>query len=314
MIQKKEKKMGYLFWLTVLAAIVLGGLTVYQAYDKVKSDNDAFEERETAKLERNRADQAREEAKYAQNKSEKYLNDLKNANEKIQIINEKSLLKADYIIKKNQEVINTQNDLKKANEKIQILNEQSLIKSDQIIKKNEEVIKAQTETIRSITGFGQPQALAGKTGDKDGNFFVMNMGDYNLKNLTVSIYDWTDGLKAHLKDNTFSNKILQKNLFETASITTLGPYQNLILSRKFDHSQFKAFEIRMVTDHSEFREFYISQHNNKDNKLRTRISWKLYEIDRLSSKWTLLQEIKNNNEDALFEKYFIMHSYMIRMD
>lgn len=270
------KKMGYLFWLTVLAAIVLGGLTIYQAYDKVQSDKDALRERETAETERNRADQARQETKHAQDKSEKYLN-----------------------------------DLKKANEKIQIINEQSLRKADQIIKKNEEVIKTQTETIRSVTGFGLPIAAAGRSGDKNGNFYVINKGDYNLKNLTVTIYDFSNGLKAHLKNNTLSNKTFEENRLGNASTVTLAPYQTMIVPGIFDFSQFKAFEIRMYTDHGEFREFFIGQFN-KSSGLIEHYYYKLYEIDRLTSEWRIMeQKPENNNKDDLFEKYFIMHSYML---
>lgn len=273
MIQNK-KKMGYLFWLTVMAAIALAGLTIYQAYDKVESDNIAIKERKNAEDERNRADLARQETKFAQDKSAKYLNDLKNANEKIQI-----------------------------------LNEQSLRKADEIIRKNEEVIKSQTETIRSVTGFGTPIAVAGRSGVKDGHFYILNKGNYNLKNLTVNIYDFSNGLKAHLKNNSLLKSTLDENLIGTGSIVTLAPYSTLIVDGAFDFSQFKAFEIRMNSDHAEFREFFICQFN-ESRGLIEHFYYKLYEIDRLTLEWHLIeQEPKNSNKDDLFEKYFILHSY-----
>jgi len=273
---QKLKNMGYLFWLTVVAAIALGGLTIYQAYDKVQSDNDAIQEKKTAEQERNRADKARQETKTAQDKSEKYLNDLKDANNKIEN-----------------------------------LNQQSLNKADEIIKKNEEVIRAQAEAIRSITGFGLPVAAAARYNDKDGAFLIINKGEYNLKNLSVTIYDFTDGLKTHLKNNVMPVKLMDSHILATSSIVTLAPYQVLSIPQIFDFAQFKAFEIRMYTDHGEFREFFISQYDEKSG-LISHYYYKLYEIDRLTTKWKLMeQKPEDNSRDGVFEKYFIMENYMM---
>lgn len=275
-MSNKLKSMGYLFWLTVLAAIVLGGLTIYQAYDKVQSDKDAIQERKTAEQERSRADQARQEIKIAQDKSEKYLS-----------------------------------ELKEANSKIENLNQQSLIKSDEIIQKNEEVIKVQTETIRSITGFGLPIAIAGRSKEKDGHFYIFNKGDYNLKNLSVTIYDFTDGLKTHLKNNVISASLMDNHILATSYMVTLAPYQNLSIPQIFDFSQFKACEIRMYTDHGEFREFFVCQFDEASG-LISHYYYKLYEINRLNSKWKLMEQKPNDNSrDSIFEKYFIMENYMM---
>ena len=270
--------MGYLFWLTVLASFVLAGLTIYQAYDKVQSDNDAIREKHIANEERVRADKARQETKVSQDKAEEYLN-----------------------------------NLKLANEKIQVLNKEALIKADEIINKNEKVIKAQTETIRSVTGYGVPIAVAGRSNNKDGGFFVLNRGNYNLKNLTVTIYDFTDGLKTHLKDNVMSSKKLEEHLFSTASIVTLAPSVSFIVPGFFDFNDLKAFEIRITTDHGEFREFFICEFDNVNGVIK-QYYYKLYEIDRLTLKFHHLEQMpKDNSMDHLFEKYFIMHNYMLEV-
>lgn len=268
--------MGYLFWLTVLAAFVLAGLTIYQAYDKVQSDNDAIQEKKTADQERKRADEARKETKISQDKAEKYLN-----------------------------------SLKEANEKIQKLNYESLHKADEIIRKNEEVIKAQTETIRSVTGFGTPIAVVGRQSGNNGSFYVVNNGNYNFKNLNIDIFDFSDDLKSHLKDNKLSNDLMQKHLLGKESVVNLPPNQTLQGSHFFDINQFKAFEVRIYTDHGEFREFFISKFN-KSNGLAEHYYYKLFEIDRSTMEWHLIeQKPQNNSMDALFEKYFIMHNYMM---
>lgn len=274
---QKLKNMGYLFWLTVGAAIFLGGLTIFQAYDKVQSDQDAIKERKTAEQERIRADLARQEAKTSQENADKYFD-----------------------------------DLKEANSIIQNLNKQSLTKSDEIIQKSEEVIKTQAETIRSITGFGTPLAIAGRTKDNNGVFYILNTGNYNIKNLSVNVYDFSNGLKdsLNLEENTISSQLLETHIVATTFNVTLPPSRTLTMSGFFQFAKFKAFEIRMSADHGEFREFYISEFDSKSG-LITKLYYKLYEIDRLTFKWKLLdQKPKDSSKDELFEKYFILTNYL----
>lgn len=98
-----------LFGLTILVALALAGLTIYQAWDKVQSDK-------TAERERNNAIAARLEAKQAQDKADSYFNSLQNAQAKIQSMNEASLSKSDSIIESNQKLIDAQSEtLKQVN-------------------------------------------------------------------------------------------------------------------------------------------------------------------------------------------------------
>lgn len=92
-----------LFILTIIVAVGLGGLTVFQAWDKLKSDKIADDERTAA-------DSARAEARVAQKRADDYFKKLGEAQAKIEELNKISLKKADDIITKNEQLIQAQSE------------------------------------------------------------------------------------------------------------------------------------------------------------------------------------------------------------
>lgn len=90
-----------IFFITIVVALALSGLSIFQAWDKMQSDK-------TAEKERAAADTARNESRESQNRANLYFEKLQAAQDTIEKLNKISLKKADKIIDKNNELIRAQ--------------------------------------------------------------------------------------------------------------------------------------------------------------------------------------------------------------
>lgn len=202
-------------------------------------------------------------------------------------------------------------ELREANAKIQKMNEEALSKSDEIINNNQEVIAIQNETIKSVTGFGYPLATPANINENEGKLYVFNPGIYNLKNLTVTIYDFSTGLKSNIINNSILWDLLNNYALDNITANTLPPSGVTQGSRSFILDRLYAFEVRMSTDHGEFKQFIIYKYD-KNLEYVTHYFFKLFEVDRVSRKFKLIQqEPKENFPEALFDSYFVMHNYSV---
>ncbi len=263
-----------LFYLTIIVALALSGLTVFQAWDKMKSDRIADEERIAA-------DSARADAREAQKRADSYFE-----------------------------------KLEAAQAKIEELNKISLAKADEIIAKNDNLIQSQAETLKQVVGDGIVRIRTIKSANGEPRFAIENTGNYTAREIKIDATEFTPQLRAKFQDGCFKRSDLAKNHIEVPDFQYLKSKQIEVFKITGNNATQRAFQFCIFCQHGTFMQYII--HDKDPNDGIWYSYFKLYQV--INNEWVLLDESESNEGPAirsynhLFSKYFVIGPYGIQQD
>jgi hypothetical protein len=274
---KKILNMGWLFWISVFAGAAFFVLTMVQAFDKENSDLQAKDDRAQAIGERKKAELERTSADSAREEADKFF-------------------KASI-----QEY-----------QKIQRDNKETLKKAKEIIAKNETVIKTQLETIKFLGGYGYPRYSTNISPTNNIWISVENSEKYPLRNVYISVFDWTNNVIAKMKGTQLFKSDVPNFIIFKQEFTSLSTYT--WLSYEFPRGKEVALEIRTMTDTDIFKTFMIYSVDDKQKLVSCSV--RTYEIDRQTSeRKKLLHNLQTGTSlDEKFDHYFFQDNYTLFLD
>lgn len=282
--------MSWTSWATIGGAIILVIVTFIQAYEKDKADKKTEEEQIEAKEDRNKASIERKHAevdRLAASKSRQEADDFF----------QKSIALQDEINKKSEE---------------------TLTRANEIISKNEELIKLQSETIKNLTGYGNPLLMISPINKKQTAIIIHNVTDYPLQNIGIDMFDFSGDLKSHFDLSGHSPvirlSVLNKYTIVREKIESISPRAVKVIPSNYEISGFKAFHIMMSTSHSNFHQYMFFNYDSESGAIKL-IHFKLYETNRKTKETKLIteQKIVGSVPDDYFDKYFF-RSFGIHYD
>lgn len=192
-----------------------------------------------------------------------------------------------------------------------------LVKADSIILSNTKVIATQDDTLKNIVGHGYPAITAGFNGKLV--LTLSNTSEYPLRNLNLTIVNWSYGLKSKMKGDTINKSDISPLTKKFQLIPVLRPQEENVIPVTYNFDgidKLAALEIGVSAEHSSFKIFMICKHEVDEKGVGfVRYFQKAYEYDRKNHNYTLYKtNITDGNANEYMKLFFYEAPYYMAID